>query len=87
MLGRSEWLSVLAKAPQELFEDLWCSSDLDPSYDIENKHLMVKNYSSNTSFGPKTDQPRKIVVDRILAFSKAYSRAQEKSSALDLLKN
>jgi hypothetical protein len=48
---------------------------------------MVKNYSSNTSLGPKTDQPRKIVVDRILAFSKAYSRAQEKSSTLDLLKN
>ena len=34
MLGRSEWLSVLAKAPQQLFEDLWRSSDLDPSYDI-----------------------------------------------------
>ena len=34
MLGRSEWLSVLAKAPQQLFDDLWCSSDLDPSYDI-----------------------------------------------------
>jgi len=48
---------------------------------------MEKNYSSNTSFGQKTNQPRKIVVDRILAFSKAYSRVQEKSSALDLLKN
>ena len=34
MLERSEWLSVLAKAPQQLFEDLWRSSDLDPSYDI-----------------------------------------------------
>ena len=34
MLRRSEWLSVLAKAPQQLFEDLWRSSDLDPSYDI-----------------------------------------------------
>ena len=34
MLERSEWLGVLAKAPQQLFEDLWCSSDLDPSYDI-----------------------------------------------------
>ena len=34
MLGRSEWLSLLAKAPQQLFEDLWRSSDLDPSYDI-----------------------------------------------------
>ena len=34
MLERSDWLSVLAKAPQQLFEDLWRSSDLDPSYDI-----------------------------------------------------
>ena len=34
MLERSEWLSVLAKAPQQLFEDLWRSTDLDPSYDI-----------------------------------------------------
>ena len=34
MLRRSEWLSVLAKAPQQLFEDLWRSSNLDPSYDI-----------------------------------------------------
>ena len=34
MLERSEWLGVLAKAPQQLFEDLWRSSDLDPSYDI-----------------------------------------------------
>ena len=34
MLERSEWLSVLAKAPQQLFEDLWRSSDFDPSYDI-----------------------------------------------------
>lgn len=46
---------------------------------------MVKNYSSNKSLGPKSNQPRKIIVDRILAFSKAYSREQEKS--LDLLKN
>jgi hypothetical protein len=53
----------------------------------ENKHLMAKNYSSNTSLEPKTNQPRKIVVDRILAFSKAYTRAQKRSSALDLLKN
>ena len=30
----SDWLGVLAKAPQQLFEDLWRSSDLDPSYDI-----------------------------------------------------
>ena len=34
MPERSEWLSVLAKAPQQLFEDLWRSTDLDPSYDI-----------------------------------------------------
>jgi hypothetical protein len=48
---------------------------------------MAKNYTSKTSLASKTDQPRKIVVDRILAFSKAYSRAQETPSALDLLKN
>jgi hypothetical protein len=48
---------------------------------------MAKNYSSNTSLEPKTNQPRKIVVNRILAFSKAYTRAQKKSSTLDLLKN
>jgi len=34
MLERSEWLGLLAKAPQQLFDDLWDSSKLDPSYDI-----------------------------------------------------
>ncbi len=48
---------------------------------------MAKNYSSKTSLEPKTDQPRKIVVDRILAFSKAYSNKKKESKTLDLLKN
>ena len=48
---------------------------------------MAKNYSSNTSFEFMNIRPRKIVVDRILAFSKAYPYGKRHSEAIDLLKN
>ena len=47
---------------------------------------MAKNYSSNTSFEFMNIRPRKIVVDRILAFSKAYPYKKRESEAIDLLK-
>ena len=48
---------------------------------------MAKNYTSKISLEPLEDQPRKVVLDRIMAFSKAYSKKKKKNSALDLLKN
>ena len=48
---------------------------------------MVKNYSSNASLEFTNIRPRKIVVDRILAFSKAYPYKKRDSEAIDLLKN
>ena len=48
---------------------------------------MAKNYSSNASLEFTNIRPRKIVVDRILAFSKAYSYKKRDSEAIDLLKN
>lgn len=48
---------------------------------------MAKNYSSNASLEFMNIRPRKIVVDRILAFSKAYPYKKRESEAIDLLKN
>ena len=48
---------------------------------------MAKNYSSGTSLELINTQPRKIVVDRILAFSKAHPYKIKDSEAIDLLKN
>ena len=48
---------------------------------------MAKNYTSKISLEPLENQPRKVVLDRIMAFSKAYSNKRKKNSALDLLKN
>lgn len=48
---------------------------------------MAKNYISNNSLEQKNEKPRKIIIKRILAFSKAYSKANKKSSITDLLKN
>ena len=48
---------------------------------------MAKNYTSKTSLEPLLDQPRRIVVDSILAFSKTYTDKAISSRALDLLKN
>ncbi len=48
---------------------------------------MAKNYSSNASLEFMNIRPRKIVVDRILAFSKAYPHRNRHSEAIDLLKN
>ena len=48
---------------------------------------MAKNYSSNASLEFINLRPRKIVVDRILAFSKAYPYGKRHSEAIDLLKN
>ena len=48
---------------------------------------MAKNYSSETSLELVNTRPRKIVVDRILAFSKAYPYKNKDSEAIDLLKN
>jgi transposase-like protein len=46
---------------------------------------MAKNYFPKESLKQKQVHPRKIVVDRILAFSKAYSKT--KSSSIEILKN
>ena len=46
---------------------------------------MAKNYSSKKILGSKLDKPRKIVIDRILVFSKIYSVT--KSSPTELLNN
>ena len=48
---------------------------------------MAKNYSSNASLEFINIRPRKIVVDRILAFSKAYPHKKIHSEVIDLLKN
>ena len=48
---------------------------------------MAKNYSSNAPLEYTNIRPRKIVVDRILAFSKAYPYGKRHSEAIDLLKN
>ena len=48
---------------------------------------MAKNYSSNASLKFMNIRPRKIVVDRILAFSKAYPHKKRVYEAIDLLKN
>tara|TARA_B100001094_G_scaffold259419_1_gene259580 strand:+ start:880 stop:1026 length:147 start_codon:yes stop_codon:yes gene_type:complete len=48
---------------------------------------MAKNYFSNASLEFTNIRPRKIVVDRILAFSKAYPYKKRDSEAIDLLKN
>ena len=45
---------------------------------------MEKNYSNNTS--PKDILPRKIVIKRIMAFSKSYQDNKENKN-LDILKN
>ena len=48
---------------------------------------MAKNYSSNVSLEFMNIRPRKIVVDRILAFSKAYPYKKRDFETIDLLKN
>jgi len=48
---------------------------------------MAKNYSSNASLEFINLRPRKIVVDRILAFSKAYPHKKRHTEDIDLLKN
>lgn len=48
---------------------------------------MAKNYYSNASLDSMDIRPRKIVVDRILAFSKAYPYKKRDFEAIDLLKN
>jgi len=48
---------------------------------------MAKNYTSKTALQFKLNKPRKIVLDRILAYSKSYSSSRVSRSALDLLKN
>ena len=45
---------------------------------------MKKNYSNNTS--QKNKLPRKIVIKRIMAFSKSYQDNKQNKS-LDILKN
>tara|TARA_Y100000768_G_C23759404_1_gene577857 strand:+ start:103 stop:246 length:144 start_codon:yes stop_codon:yes gene_type:complete len=47
---------------------------------------MAKNYNQNYNQHPNT-LPRKIVIKRILAFSKFYNESQENKKNLDLLKN
>ncbi len=48
---------------------------------------MAKNYYSSASLEFMKTRPRKIVVDRILAFSKAYSYKKRDFDAIDILKN
>ena len=48
---------------------------------------MAKKYSLSPSLEFMKIQPRKIVVDRILAFSKAYSCKKRDFDAIDLFKN
>jgi hypothetical protein len=48
---------------------------------------MEENYSKAKAFHSNNKQPRDIVIKRILAFSKSYSRNHDQNEALDLLKN
>ena len=47
---------------------------------------MEKNYNQNYNLHSNT-LPRKIVIKRILAFSKFYKESQDNKKNLDLLKN
>ena len=48
--------------------------------------FMAKNYSQDKSVTSEW-VPSKYVIQRILAFSKAYQETQEEKDPLDLLKN
>ena len=48
---------------------------------------MAKNYTLYKSLASIVKQHRRFFVDRILAFSKAYSNRTNESRALDLLRN
>ena len=48
---------------------------------------MKKNYSSAKAFTSKNNQPRDIVIHRIITFSKSYSNQIKDNKAFDLLKN
>lgn len=48
---------------------------------------MAKNYPKEQSVDLRKEIPRKVVIDRILAFSKAYKPASDKVKSLENLKN
>jgi hypothetical protein len=48
---------------------------------------MAKNYPSKTTLEPKFDLPRRIVIERILVFSKAFSNPKNRLTPLEILKN
>ena len=48
---------------------------------------MAKNYSVITIDSSLKQLPRKIVIKRIIAFSKSYNAQQEESTLLKTLKN
>lgn len=48
---------------------------------------MAKNYAKEKLSDQRKEYPRKVVIDRILEFSKAYQSNPSKVSSLENLKN